>query len=98
VFRELLQHSDDAGARSVEIRFETEEYLSREDDDDTQSDESEQEDFPDLKTAVACCLILIGGCVLIVPDDHSQVHQWTFKNNGILFREEDWSQLKEIGA
>jgi hypothetical protein len=53
VFRELLQNSDDAGARSVEIRFETEEYLSREDDDDTQSDESEQEDLPDLKTAMA---------------------------------------------
>jgi len=52
VFQELLQHSDDAGAHSVEIRFETEEYLSREEDDDTQSDESEQEDLPDLKTAV----------------------------------------------
>ena len=55
MFRELLQNSDDAEARSVEIRFETEEYLSREeDDDDTQPDESEQEDLPDLKTAVAC--------------------------------------------
>jgi hypothetical protein len=54
VFRELLQNSDDAGARSIEIRFETEEYLSREEDDDVQSDESEQEDLPDLKTTVAC--------------------------------------------
>jgi hypothetical protein len=53
VFRELLQNSDDARARSVEIRFETEEYLSREEDDDTQSDESEQEDLPDLKTTAA---------------------------------------------
>ena len=53
MFRELLQNSDDAGARSVEIRFETEEYLSREEDDDTQSDESEQEDLPDLKTTAA---------------------------------------------
>jgi hypothetical protein len=62
VFRELLQNSDDAGARSVEILFETEEYLSREEDDDTQSDESEQEDLPDLKTAAACsffCLYLM---------------------------------------
>ncbi|KAF8497460.1 hypothetical protein F5888DRAFT_1613660, partial [Russula emetica] len=75
VFRELLQNSDDAGARSVEIRFETEEYLSREEDDDTQSDGSEQEDVPDLKTAV---------------------QQWTFKNNGIPFREEDWNRLKKI--
>jgi hypothetical protein len=52
VFRELLQNSDDAGARSAEIRFETEEYLSRE--KGTQSDEPKQEDLPDLKTAVAC--------------------------------------------
>jgi len=54
VFRELLQNSDDAGARSAEIRFETEEYLSREKGDDPQSDEPKQEDLPDLKTAVAC--------------------------------------------
>lgn len=26
-----------------------------------------------------------------------QVHQWTFKNNGIAFRDEDWSRLKKIG-
>ena len=42
MFRELLQNSDDAGARSVEIRFETE-----------KGDEPKQEDLPDLKTAVA---------------------------------------------
>ncbi|KAF8497462.1 hypothetical protein F5888DRAFT_1829389 [Russula emetica] len=76
VFRELLQNSDDAEARSVEIRFETVEYLSREKGDEPQSDESEQEDLPDLKTA--------------------QVHRWTFKNNGMPFREEDWNRLKKI--
>jgi hypothetical protein len=54
VFRELLQNSDDAEARSVEIRFETEKCLSRGEDGDIQSDESEQEDLPDLKTAMAC--------------------------------------------
>jgi hypothetical protein len=97
VFRELLQHSDDTGARSVEIRFETEEYLSQE-EDDTQSDESKQVDLPDLKTAVARCFMLISGRVLIVPYDYSQVHQWTFKNNGVPFKEEDWSRLKKIGA
>ncbi|KAI0279555.1 hypothetical protein BGY98DRAFT_1096042 [Russula aff. rugulosa BPL654] len=63
VFRELLQNADDAEARSVEIRFETE-------------DEPERGDLPDLKTAV--------------------VHQWTFKNNGILFRDQDWNRLKHI--
>jgi len=76
VFRELLQNSDDAEARSVEIRFETGAYLSRENGDDLQSDKPEREDLPDLKTAV--------------------VHQWTFKNDGILFRDQDWNRLKKI--
>ncbi|KAI9511382.1 hypothetical protein F5148DRAFT_1172037 [Russula earlei] len=75
VFRELLQNSDDAGSRSVEIRFETEEYMSREKDGDLPSDNLEQKDLPDLKTAV---------------------HQWTFKNNGMTFRNEDWNRLKKI--
>jgi hypothetical protein len=96
VFRELLQNSDDAGARSVEIRFETEEYLSREKGDEPQSEEPKQEDLPDLKTAVARgFLMVIDCCVLTVL---AQVHQWTFKNNGMLFREEDWNRLKKIGA
>jgi hypothetical protein len=56
VFRELLQNADDAEARSVEIRFETEAYLSREKGDDVQSDEPERGDLPDLKTAVVCGL------------------------------------------
>jgi hypothetical protein len=58
VFRELLQNSDDAGARSVEIRFETGAYLSRKNGDDIQSDNPKREDLPDLKTAVACHLIV----------------------------------------
>ncbi|KAH9039973.1 hypothetical protein EDB84DRAFT_1476646 [Lactarius hengduanensis] len=76
VFRELLQNSDDAGAHSVEIRFETESYLSREKRSDVESDESLKGDLPNLKTAV--------------------VHQWTFKNNGLRFRDEDWNRLKKI--
>ena len=96
MFRELLQNSDDAGARSVEIRFETEEYLSREKGDEPQSDELKQEDLPDLKTAVACVFLwLFPCCVLTVL---AKVHQWTFKNNGMSFREEDWNRLKKIGA
>jgi hypothetical protein len=56
VFRELLQNADDAEARSVEIRFETEAYLSREKGDDLQSDKPERGDLPDLKTAMVCGL------------------------------------------
>jgi hypothetical protein len=58
VFRELLQNADDAEARSVEIRFETGAYLSREKGDDLQSDNPERGDLPDLKTAVACGFII----------------------------------------
>ena len=59
MFRELLQNSDDAGARSVEIRFETKEYLSREKSDGSQSDEFKPEDFRDLKTAVARGFLMV---------------------------------------
>ena len=52
MFRELLQNSDDAGAHSVEIRFETESYLSREKRSDVEPDDSLKEDLPNLKTAV----------------------------------------------
>ncbi len=52
VFRELLQNSDDAGSRSVEIRFETGTYLSREKGVNSQS--YKHEDLPDLKTAAVC--------------------------------------------
>jgi hypothetical protein len=76
VFRELLQNSDDAGARSAEIRFETEAYISQEKGDNPPADEPRQDNLPDLKTAV--------------------VHQWTFKNNGSPFNNEDWNRLKKI--
>jgi len=68
VFRELLQNSDDAGAHSAEIRFETEGYLSREKGNYTRPDESKQEDLPDLKTAVVCVSLLVFAdwCILIV--------------------------------
>ena len=58
VFRELLQNSDDAEARSVEIRFETGAYLSRKNDGNLRSDKPERENLPYLKTAVACGLIV----------------------------------------
>jgi hypothetical protein len=53
VFRELLQNSDDAGSRSVEIRFETKMHASREKGVNSQSNKLEQ-GLPDLKTAVVC--------------------------------------------
>ena len=57
MFRELLQNSDDAGARSVEIRFETKEYLSK--GNQPQLGEPKQEHLPDLKTAVARDFLMV---------------------------------------
>ncbi|KAI0646791.1 hypothetical protein C8Q79DRAFT_956470 [Trametes meyenii] len=80
VFRELLQNSDDASATAVEIHFETKDYLERK---NKASDE----------TADAAAVPEDTG----LPDlKTALVHQWTFKNNGIIFRDEDWSRLKKI--
>ncbi|KAJ7594698.1 hypothetical protein C8J56DRAFT_927422 [Mycena floridula] len=68
VFRELLQNSDDAQSKAVEIRFESQQYLDHK--------APSGQPLPDLKTAL--------------------VHQWSFKNNGIPFRDEDWARLKKI--
>ena len=64
MFRELLQNSDDAEARSVEIRFQTEAYLSR--GDGLQSDKSEREVLPDLKTALVCSIHLLTVLIEII--------------------------------
>lgn len=58
VFRELLQNSDDAQSRAVEIRFETQAYVDRKAGrSPTQADgngDGEQQRLPDLKTALVC--------------------------------------------
>ncbi|KAJ6558581.1 hypothetical protein DFH09DRAFT_1037162 [Mycena vulgaris] len=77
VFRELLQNSDDAQSKKVEIRFQTQAALDRNGHSDTTSSESAApQTLPDLKTALC--------------------HQWTFKNDGMAFRREDWDRLKKI--
>jgi hypothetical protein len=58
VFRELLQNSDDARAKAVEIRFETKEYTEREQDEATTPPSTDQDltgtasavKLPNLKT------------------------------------------------
>ncbi|KAF8894925.1 hypothetical protein CPB84DRAFT_1816083 [Gymnopilus junonius] len=80
VFRELLQNSDDAQSKSVEIRFETQSYLAQ------RSESRDVENTP-----------ITSGLANQLPDlKTSHVHQWTFKNNGITFRDEDWNRLKKI--
>ncbi|TRM69687.1 hypothetical protein BD626DRAFT_474972 [Schizophyllum amplum] len=78
VFRELLQNSDDAQSKAVEIHFETQDYLSAKSAESAESTAAVDSAgaLPDLKKTL--------------------VHQWTFKNNGMLFRNEDWDRLKKI--
>ncbi|KAJ7675084.1 hypothetical protein B0H17DRAFT_1170632 [Mycena rosella] len=77
VFRELLQNSDDAQSKRVEIRFQTQAGLNRDGNSVEASGESARsQTLPDLKTALC--------------------HQWTFKNDGMAFRKEDWDRLKKI--
>ncbi len=67
-------------------------------DETTESIASPMESgLPDLKTALVGSLH--SGVARTRALTHmSQVHQWTFKNNGVVFRDEDWSRLKKIGT
>ncbi|KAF8752076.1 hypothetical protein RHS01_07718 [Rhizoctonia solani] len=85
VFRELLQNADDAHATAAEIRFDTKQHLAQQEQ---------------------------GAQAGIVPTDETStghlrkpklpdlkkvnVDQWTFRNNGTPFRNEDWNRLKKI--
>ncbi|KZT22896.1 hypothetical protein NEOLEDRAFT_1137233 [Neolentinus lepideus HHB14362 ss-1] len=83
VFRELLQNSDDAGSSAVEIHFETKLYLERKPNDGEYQD--------------GAGVAAVSSGKQDLPDLKTvQVHQWVFKNNGQVFREEDWSRLKKI--
>lgn len=96
MFRELLQNSDDASSKAVEIRFETKRYIDRDNARGDQAQPLSGEHLPDLKTALVRGFRPSSSLIdLIGP---AQVHRWTFKNNGILFRDEDWNRLKKIGA
>ena len=88
MFRELLQNSDDASSKAVEIRFETKRYID--------GNNPNEDHLPDLKTALVCGFRFPPYFIDLIG--LAQVHRWTFKNNGILFRDEDWNRLKKIGA
>jgi len=93
VFRELLQNSDDAQSKAVEIRFQTQDFL----DGEQTTGSRDGEALPDLKTTSASPDVnsLAHDSVLI---NWWQVHQWVFRNDGNTFRDEDWSRLKKIGT
>jgi hypothetical protein len=93
VFRELLQNSDDAASKAVEIHFETQAFL------DIKSGKRSaviQDKLPELKTVQVRYSLPALNSPLSTHD--AQLHQWTFKNNGMLFTDEDWNRLKKIGV
>ena len=96
VFRELLQNSDDAGSKAVEIRFETKEYIDRKNSGEDQTPPLQDEGLPDLKTALVRGFRFSTRFVELIGLD--KVQRWTFKNNGMLFRDQDWTRLKKIGT
>ena len=92
VFRELLQNSDDARSSAVEIRFETAAYLRRKDG------EQGNVDVPPLPNLKSAHVRVLGVVTYSRVDTlFLKVNQWTFRNNGIAFRDEDWTRLRKIG-
>ncbi|KAG8901739.1 RNA helicase required for poly(A+) mRNA export, partial [Tulasnella sp. 408] len=87
VLRELLQNSDDAGAKTVEIHFNTGTFLKRrgpKNDSEQPASGSDSLSIPSSSTSQ-------------LPDlTKEPLHQWEFRNDGIPFREEDWNRLKKI--
>jgi hypothetical protein len=88
VFRELLQNADDAGATAVQIMFESMQFLNQHKANTTEGASDASADAASSgsidRPLPALNDIVIG--------------QWSFKNNGTIFREEDWNRLKKIGA
>ncbi|TFY51778.1 hypothetical protein EVJ58_g10387 [Rhodofomes roseus] len=72
------KNSDDAGAKRVEIRFETKAFL-----DHKKANGAEDAPLPPLDQQA-------------LDRKAGLVHQWSFKNDGMHFRDEDWNRLKKI--
>jgi len=96
VFRELLQNSDDASSKAVEIRFETKRYIDRNNSSEVRLPPLLDERLPDLKTTLVRGFRFSSCSVDLI--DPAQVHRWTFRNNGDQFQDDDWNRLKKIGT
>jgi len=107
VFRELLQNADDAGATAVQIMFETTQFLNRR---KAAATEGANEDSRRPGATMLPRTSRDGNDTSAEAGSSSSVDrplpalkdivigQWTFKNNGTIFREEDWNRLKKIGG
>ncbi|KAG8813716.1 hypothetical protein FRC17_001459, partial [Serendipita sp. 399] len=99
VFRELLQNADDAAATAVQILFETKGYLERNKGTSTNNGtpEGPSASLSNLPIAGAGAEVAAAETDRPLPNLKDIVlAQWTFKNNGTIFREEDWNRLKKI--
>ncbi|CAE6531048.1 unnamed protein product [Rhizoctonia solani] len=84
VFRELLQNADDARATAAEIRFDTKQHLAQQEQAGQVGSTAADDGSGLLKKPK-------------LPDlKKDNVDQWTFRNNGMPFRNEDWNRLKKI--
>lgn len=89
VFRELLQNADDAGATGVQIHFETKAFVDKSKPRTGNSIDGDS-------SAVVASGVPDGTDKPIPNLKDIVIAQWTFKNNGTVFREEDWNRLKKI--
>ncbi|KAG8743102.1 hypothetical protein FRC10_000402 [Ceratobasidium sp. 414] len=90
---ETVENADDAHATAAEIRFDTKSHLAQQ----TSGGSDQANPVPSGAVAAAASNAgpLSGKSSL--PDlKKTLVDQWTFRNNGAPFRNEDWNRLKKI--
>lgn len=87
VLRELLQNSDDAGAKTVEIHFNTSAFLAKKGSGQSSGQPPSDSDALTIPSSSSTNLPNL---------TKEPLQQWEFRNDGIPFREEDWNRLKKI--
>ncbi|KAG8684005.1 hypothetical protein FRC08_013955, partial [Ceratobasidium sp. 394] len=93
VFRELLQNADDAHATAAEIRFDTKPHLAQQ----TSGGSDQANSAPSGAVVATSSGVGPSSGKPSLPDlKKALVDQWTFRNNGTPFRNEDWNRLKKI--
>ncbi|KAE8214368.1 hypothetical protein CF327_g2231 [Tilletia walkeri] len=111
VFRELLQNADDAGATECHLRFESQqyhEYKQRKAGAAASSGDglaaatarktAEEESTPPVVPSAGAEAGTAHAALDQPPplDLNAKLHSWTFANDGMPFRTEDWARLRRI--
>ncbi|KIJ13860.1 hypothetical protein PAXINDRAFT_100530 [Paxillus involutus ATCC 200175] len=90
VFRELLQNAQDAGAKNVEIEFQTEDYAAKLSGDKVTN--GTNSDFNNAKVSTFLDTNRSGS------QSRRQVSKWVVRNDGKKFEEEDWNRITNIAV